>query len=392
MTPRVLRLAEHRTTRGVALEDAELAELSGCGARLSITPRAPGSYDITAAEMVGAVATRRLRVVIEPKVPVARLVALLCFATTRISFHGAVAADERRDLLSIMQTIYATALDRAMRRGLPYAYRHREDRLQTVRGRIDAAALVTKRFGVFPPIDCSFDDFTADIEVNRRMLAAALLLGRHDRGSSAAARLSALAARMSDVTEIGYDPRRLVPLPADRRFDDVRVPLTLAEIVLRNGSVELEDGATATLGFLVDMDRLFEDVVVEGLRPHFGRRWRWRRQPRGLYLDMAARVDIWPDAILDSVPKHADRLVVEMKYKATSEGKHPDLYQVTAYCHATGASRAAIIYADVTPQRLHVRRDGPTIHLLRFDLDCEPDVLAERFASLAAELREIAAS
>ncbi len=262
---RVIRLQEHRTTEAVPLTSDEYADLSACDARLTFRQRGPGLFDVTAAEVVGAVSTRRVRLVIEPKVRIARLLALLAYATSPTEFRTAVASDERRDLLSVMQELYAAALETALQRGLVHAYEQRTDRLHAVRGRLDVKALVLGRFGVFPPVDCTFDEHTADIEVNRRMLAAALRLARHERGSVAARRLLGLAARMTDVSDAAYAPSQVRPLALDRRFERVRFAVALAEIILRHASVELANGTTATIDILVDMDRLFEDVVVEAL-------------------------------------------------------------------------------------------------------------------------------
>lgn len=271
-----------------------------------------------------------------------------------------------------------------------HAYEPRSDRLYAVRGRIDAKALVLERFGVFPPIDCTFEEHTPDIEVNRRLLAAALLLARHDRGSPAATHLVSLAARMNDVSEIAYTPANLRPLALDRRFDGVRTALTLAEIVLRHASIELARGATASLGFLVDMDRVFEDVVVEGLRAFLAPHVRWSRQPGGMHLDEGSRVIIRPDAIARRRGDDRPLLVVDAKYKATAGAKNQDLYQLVAYSHALGASSAALVYATVQPERLRIRGGGPDVELHHLDLDCEPDELRARLASLAERLRALA--
>jgi 5-methylcytosine-specific restriction enzyme subunit McrC len=188
---------------------------------------------------------------------------------------------------------------------------------------------------------------------------------------------------MGDVSEVRYS-RALPSLELDRRWAPFRAALTIAEIVLRHGSVELADGATASLGFLVDMDRLFEDVVIEGVREFVGREGRWVRHPSDLHLDVDDRVPIFPDAVWYRSGRAP--LVVDAKYKATLGAKRVDLYQVAAYCQAIGAERAVVVYADVQPGTVRVRRGGPSIELVQLDLDCDLDVLRERLRSLAERL------
>lgn len=385
-TARVIRLREHQTTRAIPLTPQEHADLERSDARLTLRLVALGVYDVTATEVVGSFSTSRLRVVIEPKVEVRRLLALLAFTTVPIEFKTNVRSEEQTDLLTVMQDLYATTLDQALGRGLLHAYEGRADRLHAVRGRIDVTVLVLRRFGVFPPLDCTFDEHTADIEVNRRLLAAAVLLARHGHGSPTAHRLMGLAARMGEVRETTYAPGDVKPLALDRRFDRVRVALSLAEIVLRHGSIELRDGVAESLGFLVDMNRLFEDIVVEGLRPFLRSSGVWLRQPPQLRLDEGGTVPIRPDAVLFGRRGGPAMLVLDVKYKATEDAKNQDLYQLTAYSHALGASRAALVYADVTPQTLRVCRGGPTIELHRLGLDREPDELRADLRSLAVRL------
>lgn len=386
---RLIRLREHRTTT-LSLTSDEFADLAACGARLGLQPRGGDVFDVTAAEVVGAISTPRLHVVIEPKVPIARLLALLTYATTPLEFRTIVAADERRDLLSVMQHLYGSALDNALREGLVHAYEARNDRVHAVRGRIEAKTLALERFGVFPPIDCSFEEHTPDIEVNRRMLAAALLLARHERGSLPARRLLSLASRMTDVAEVAYIPSDVRPLPLDRRFDRIRVALGLAEIVLRNASIELANGVAQSLGFLVDMDRLFEDLVVEGLRACLAPHVWWNRQPAGLHLDEDGRVSIRPDAVARRRKDGRVVLVLDVKYKAAGLAKNQDLYQLVAYSQAIGAPSAALVYATVESERLRIRGGGPNVELHQLDLDCEPEELRARLAALAEKLRILA--
>ena len=133
------------------------------------------------------------------------------------------------------------------------------------------------------------------------------------------------------------------------------------------------------------MDRLFEDVVVEGLRGHLAREGKWSRQPAWLHLDVEDRVPIRPDVVWYRAGRPP--LVLDAKYKATTIAKNADLYQMTAYCQAIGARRAVVIYADVEPRVLRVRRDGPVIELLHLDLDGDLDSLRARLEDVAARVR-----
>lgn len=388
---RTVHLREHQTTVVEGLSPADVLALARSRARLSIQHRADGRHEIRAAEVVGSFAAGGARVVISPKMPIRRLFHLFGYAVRAPWLISSALVDAEDDLLVAMQKLYAHALEEGLRDGLVRAYRTESDRLVAPRGRIDAMKLVSRRFGVLPPTDCEFEEFTADVEVNRRLLAAANLLARFaPRGSAVSTRLRALAARMIDVTEVTYAPRSITPLSVDRRFDRVTPALRLAELVLRHGSIELRDGRTHSVGVLADMDEVYEDFVAEGLRGTMPAAIHWVRQPPGFHLAEGRRVRLEPDVVYFDRAR-VPRVVVDVKYKATEEAKREDLYQMVAYCRAIGVDRGVLVYADVREDSLRVRNGGPSIELMRLDPDGEPADLDSRLASLSERIVRLAA-
>ena len=66
----------------------------------------------------------------------------------------------------------------ALEQGLLQGYRHVDDTLPVVRGRIREAEQIRRRFGRLLPLEVRYDDFTVDIAENQLLLAAALRLLR----------------------------------------------------------------------------------------------------------------------------------------------------------------------------------------------------------------------
>lgn len=389
--PSTLLLREHDATAIGSIPPKDVEAILNSGARLTWEAHPGGPPHVRAAEVVGTFLAGSTRVTITPKVPIRRLLFLLGFLERLPKLTGPVSLTPDVDLLEAMQHLFATALDRALAAGLIHAYEEFHRPLVGVRGRIDVAGLAIRRFGLVPPLDCTFDEYTADTEANRRLLAACALLARVSRpGSGVSARLRGLAARMEEVSPIVYDPATIQPLRVDRRFDRYGPALSLAELVLRFGSLELKDGHTKSVGFLVDMNVVYEDFVAEGLRRALDEPpSRWHRHPSAFHLAEGRRVPIFPDIVwfgTNGQPK----LVLDVKYKDTSEPKREDLYQLVAYCQSLGLKRGVLVYPTLDEQRLVVTNDGPTIDVLRLDPNGDPSDLQARLAALAGRLRILA--
>nr|MBK7067933.1 hypothetical protein [Deltaproteobacteria bacterium] len=169
--PRTLRLREYDRALSVELTPEEVRVLRESRAELKVLATGiAGRYDIETAQHVGTIVGSSLRVLIEPKISMSRALYLVGYATEAMRIGAVTQLGQDADLLSAMQVLFAEALDRALYGGLVRDYRGHEEALVAPRGRIGIEALVTRRFGVFPPVDCAFDEYTVDTSPNRRLL------------------------------------------------------------------------------------------------------------------------------------------------------------------------------------------------------------------------------
>jgi 5-methylcytosine-specific restriction enzyme subunit McrC len=166
--------------------------------------------------------------------------------------------------------------------------------------------------------------------------------------------------------------------------------LALAELALRNASVELYHGRTDAIGFLVNMDELFERFVVATLRSAMGlSKHQWRHHPTGLRLDERGTIAVTPDALwIDS--RGRPRLPVDVKYKSTVRGENADIYQMVAYCTALGVRDGVLVYANAQERRVHSVTNSPIrIHVIELNPAGELVVLRRRIADVASQLAEV---
>ncbi|MER5432581.1 restriction endonuclease [Streptomyces sp. NPDC002588] len=356
-------------------------------------PYLPGQWRLRAGSKVGALVLQApgqgpfvLR--ITPKVPIARLFFLIGYALNpAVHREGEVDVTEQAEVLPALAHAYERALERALRQGVLQGYRHTEEAAFVVRGRIREADQIRRHHGRVLPVEVAYDEYTTDIPENRLLRAAADRLLRLPRvPGDVRRRLRHHQARMTDVEPLvrGHELPTWRPSRLNSRYQPA---LRLAETVLRGSSVDHLPGNIAVDGFLLDMNKIFEDFVCvalrEALAPYGGH---CTLQARSVHLDEGNVVRMRPDFVRygdDGRPL----AVADAKYKAEKPEGFPDadLYQMLAYCTALGLPEGHLIYAKGNaPHAAHrVRRAGITLRQHALDLDRSPAELLSSVRDLA---------
>jgi 5-methylcytosine-specific restriction enzyme subunit McrC len=395
---RSVELVEHAPATRLALPDAVGRALAASRVvEAHPDPYTPGHWSLRAGSTVGAVTVTTpdgggpVTVRITPKVPVTRLFFLLGYSLDprRTWQDGEVGVAEHPGLLPALAHAVERQVDRALRQGLLQGYRETEESALVVRGRIREAEQVRRRFGAMPPVEVTYDEFTTDIAENRILRAAVERLLRlpgvprdvrrgllHQR-----TRLTGVTAIVRGQAVPGWRPTRL-----NSRYHRA---LRLARVVLDGASAEHAPGELRVDGFLLAMNKLFEDFVTTALRETVrdrGPGGHIARLQDPHHLDEAAAIRMKPDFVLYG-PDDTPCAVVDAKYKAERPGGYPDadLYQMLAYCTALGLREGHLVYArGNAPHASHqVRHAGIVIHQHALDLDQEP-------AGLLADIEEVA--
>jgi 5-methylcytosine-specific restriction enzyme subunit McrC len=333
-----------------------------------------------------------LSVEIRPKLPISRVMFLISYALNPSAWRDTgFDYGEEDSLLEALIPGFVLQVRQALRRGLLQGYRVEEEALVGVRGRIRFDDQLRSRFGIAPPVEVRFDEFTEDTDVNRLVKAAIRRLGRlrirSDRARRALRNFDQALMRVSDVE---YDPRRLPEVSWNRLNTHYRPAVELAKLILRSSSIELRRGRTRSATFLVDMNKVFEDFVVVALREALG--LTEQQFPQGVgrsRLDRAGRVRLEPDI---SWWEDGDCVFVgDAKYKKVrAEGvNNPDLYQLLAYVVANRLPGGLLIYAagEDEPAVHEVVHIGRRLEVITLDLRGDPDLILGRIQQVAQRVR-----
>lgn len=391
-----LLLGEYELKPAVALSAQQRDQLRRLTKSVMVAPAIgqEGRYDLTPGSSVGVIhLADDLELLIRPKLPIERVLFLISYALDHGRWQEASAGLEEKD--GILEAIihgFAYRLRRTLRRGILQDYRTEDDALTTVRGRWRIGDQIRTRYGIVPPVEVTFDDFTEDIEFNR-LLRAALhrLLRLRVRSDRSRWPLRAIDARLGSVRLVEYDPRRVPQVSFDRRSEHYRGAVGLARLILSGTSFDLAPGAVAASAFLVDMNKVFEDFVIVALRDALGVSDRVLVQGasgKPLFLDVAGRVSVEPDISY----WEGDRclFVGDVKYKRITPIGFPnaDLYQLAAYTIATDLESGILVYAagDAGEAIHDVRHIGKRLIVAPLDVNVPPLQLLGQVKMLASRI------
>jgi 5-methylcytosine-specific restriction enzyme subunit McrC len=364
---------------------------------LTIQP-VPGTdraYHLTPGSIVGAVEIESLSVIVRPKIGIPQLLSLVCYAMSKFRPQDELFDyPQHYGLPDVLALAFVSAARRAFPNGLLHGYRTEEEALNTVRGRIRFDEQVRRRFGVAPPVEVRYDEFTEDILANQLVKAAAYRLARMRlRFPAARSRLAWVADMVDSVSLMAFTPNAVPEVRFDRLNEHYREVVSLSRLILRHSAFESGRGNVRASGFLIDINAVFQEFVTEALRQALGvssRQFRERPIPS---LDEGNRVHLRPD--LTWWDGTSCIFVGDAKYKNVSTGPVPnsDLYQLLAYVTALDLPGGLLIYAkgeaDVSAYRS--RYSGKRLEVAALDLSGTLDEALHRVRHLANGVKQLSA-
>jgi 5-methylcytosine-specific restriction enzyme subunit McrC len=391
---RRLDLQEHVPSEPVELSVAERDALHSVAPSIAISPAVgrDDAYTLRPSSSIGTVQLGDLQLTIRPKVLIERVFFLISYAVGRADWRQAQAVlGEADSIVEAVIPAFTYQLRRALARGVLQGYSSEEEAGAMVRGHWRISDQVSRRYGIAPPVEITFDDYTEDILANRLLRAAiARMLRLPVRDPRSTWGLRALETKLADVAVVSFDPRHVPAIRYDRLTDRYRPAVELARLILASASLELVAGRLHASSFLIDMNRVFEDFVVIALREALGTSDGVLVQGasgRTLALDVAGDVPLMPD--ISFWDGSVCTFVGDAKYKRVQTDAVPnDLYQLLAYTIATGLPSGTLIYAagEEEPVSHTVVHLGKRLDLVALDLAVPPDALLDQIQTLATRL------
>lgn len=343
---------------------------------LSATAASPG-WTVAAALVVGALNVGGMIVRVQPKVGMVKTLQLLARARGIRHLYlddAHVGIDADGDLSSIFAALFAYEAATAFASGPLRGYRTEDQSLSVLRGRVRMRDQELRRFGLLVPLEVTVDEWTTDTDENRLIRAACRRLlalqglpqGLRQRLLHTDRLLADVQLLPAGVPLIAWTPSRL-----NTRLHRL---LRLSGIVLKHAAVEHRSGDVQVTGFVVPMEKLFEDLVARILEEHItAARVSTQRTYR---LGHSGQLNIRPDLVL--LRDGHEIAVADTKYKILNEKKklrNEDAYQLITYCTRLNLEVGHLLYAvgvddgdDDVPLEHDIQRSAIGLHVHRVDL------------------------
>lgn len=394
------RLSEWRTSYGLSLDgDAITVLQSRFGATVAASRQSDQEtrWDVTPGSIVGMVRRGPHQLVVLPKIPIGNVLYLLAVGSGRDPWSAADDATlaDAPDLTAGVASLFGRLLNQAVAGGVLRGYRIAADDLHTVRGRIDFTRQLRQHPGLNLPLSVTYNEHDADILENRLLLAATRHLQQAGGLPRRLSRELAEAGRYFTGVEVGAYYGNDVPEVTwtllNARY---RPAVELARLILRGTSVDVDAGRTTGHALTFDMNVIFEQFLVAAIGTVLTQVEGYvKPQDATWHLDEGRSVVLRPDLAWYR-PDGTIRAVADAKYKIgrSSGPVNADVYQLLAYCTATGLSDGHLVHAagDEQPRRVQIVRGGPVVHTHAIDLSGRPADIAQETTKVASRIARAA--
>ena len=393
---RQIDLEEHERSGPHLLSTQERAALHHILPDLAVQPvvGTDDAYYLTPGSTVGAFESESLSILIRPKIGIPQLLSLICYAMSSYRPRSELFDyPQYQGLQDILALALTSAARRAFANGLLHGYRAEEDELYAIRGRIRFDDQLRHRYGISPPIQVRFDEFTDDILANRLVKAASYRVAQmRPRFQTARKGLAWIVDMTDSVALEEFASADLPNVRFDRLNDHYREVVALSRLILRHGAYETGRGVIRAPSFLVDMNAVFQEFVTEALRQALGVPASQFREKSINSLDDGHRIGLRPDLTWWDGANCI--FVGDAKYKNVTGDRVPnsDLYQLLAYVTALDLPGGMLVYAhgesDVSTYRS--RHTGKLLDVSALDLSGTLEDVLLRIDGLAYRVRALA--
>jgi 5-methylcytosine-specific restriction enzyme subunit McrC len=283
------------------------------------------------------------------KIPIKNVWLLFLYASGLAQFSDRFEAEveESPDLKSLIARLLCYAVEKRLRRNLSFGYRHRNETLKRIRGRIDILKTVSGDLFRRGEVACRFEELTIDTPRNRLVRAALSRLSSILDDNDLAHRCRTLANDLGRVGVSGAEPTR-VEMAADqvaRHEGDDRLMVSL-DLIL-----PMEAAGSRTVPKAereeTEFRKLFEKAIgnffaaelerEDGWRVYPGKQFAWPAQSASH--GFAAFMPIMITDIIIENEREARRIIIDTKFTDILTASKYDaerfktghLYQLYAY-------------------------------------------------------------
>jgi 5-methylcytosine-specific restriction enzyme subunit McrC len=312
--------------------------------------RQRGCYRLTPTGHVGTILGPKCRLLILPKIPVSNLFHLLDPTGPVPVFEDRAAAETGPNLLDFLAGRLASLLTERAAAGLYRGYAERSDVGPFLLGGVDLPAQLRNTNGRKDRLHCRYEEFTPDVPCNQlpKSTATRVLQSPLLAETTRTALQTALQA-FAEVRTIAVGPEAFARALADQLAEAYRPLLDLCRLLEDGLAAGRRSGPAPAPAFLVDMERVFERYVTQGVRDGYAESCRDVVHVQPLHVanrpvNGQPDIQLRPDLVIERGGRPVLAIDAKWKAMAGSPLMTADVYQMLAYCTALGVRRGVLVY------------------------------------------------
>lgn len=241
--------------------------------------------------------------------------------------------------------MYIQELLAVVHRGLPVEYREKTDDLGFVRGNLNVVPTsLNIRCRKRESFNCTFDDLTRDIKLNRLLLAAAKKIESYTNSSD-------LAYIVRQFGEVDYSK---VPetVSFTKNTAYCKKAASLAYMILNDLTLSTDGETSSGESLLINFDKVYEDFIKKILMEYsgVGKFSYWTEEKVYAFCSDSEGYferSYIPDLLYDYNETHGKpsaRAILDMKNKTALPFHNPDVYQMAFYGQMLNCKKIILCY------------------------------------------------
>lgn len=310
----------------------------------------------------------------------------------------AALARQRMPLLDALIRIFVERLFAELLRGLDHAYRHREENLSCLKGKLLMAEHLRKNFADRARHFVAYDEFVSDTWLNRIIKATCRKLLAMSSVTANQKRLREALVLLEEIGDVQIAAHHFDKVHLTRNTERFRGILDFCRMVFMGLSPQARIGSNRTFSLLFPMEQLFEEFIAAFIRRYASRFGLFpaeihpQARNRGKYLvrrNEEGKFRLRPDIVIG---KTADkpRLIIDTKWKHLKtdleDSKNgvlqADMYQLYAYATRYNCPDNILLFphVDGIAAKSYTLDDNPKTRLRICTVSLNRDLRMEREA------------
>lgn len=331
------------------------------------------------------------------------------YRNLRESDKDFVGEEKFENAADLLAAILARGMNTQIKRGIQKDYIAKSNSLRSPKGKIDVSMTVSKQLMINKQVMCEFDEYSADILMNKILKSTAYTLCRSAEVSSE--HKKSLKRSLLYLNEVSYINIKHIPwkeLKFHRNNTEYRFLMNICHLIAE-GLVISENGKSVKMRAYVDdqlMSRLYEKFLLEYFRKHYP-----IFKVTASFIDWKTddgMIDLLPQMRSDVTIEYGDIvMIVDAKYysKTMQSNQFSDrrsihsnnLYQIFTYVK----NKAWNVSSDVMGMLLYAKTDevvtpnekyemsGNKIYVRTLDLGTEFKEIEVQLSNIAKIIKEI---